>query len=176
MHRNLTAAAVLAAAGLAAGCGSSTSTATTRSGTQALAGSVSGHTALANQATIPLRLTGVVNTTGSIHIINSKSQNPITIKTGKGDLTVSHTKGRQTQRLLSAKTCRFAFGVHGTYTVVGSKSTGTFKNASGSGQVTLVFTASLPKKNGSCDLSSSAIPQAAGARVSFAAHGPITVK
>lgn len=176
MRNTMTAAAILAAAALAAGCGSSSSTTASRSGTQVLAGSVSGRTALASQATIPLRLTGLVNTTGSIHIINNKRQNPITIKTGKGNLTVSHTRGRTTQRLLSAKTCRFAFGVHGTFKVVGGKSTGTFKNATGSGNVTLTFTAMLPKKHGSCDVSSTAVPQASGARVTFAARGPITVK
>ena len=179
MKPNLTGAAVLAvAAGLAAGCGSSTSTvAATTSGSQAIAGTVSGPAAVASQATVPLTLKGLVNTTGSIKLISNSQQKMATITTGQGDLAVTHTAGHTSTRLLSTKTCKFAVGVRATYTVIGDQSTGKFKNARGSGHVTLLYTASLPKKSdGSCDVSSNARPLPGHARVSFAARGPLTLK
>lgn len=179
MKPNLTGAAVLAvAAGLAAGCGSSSSTTpATTSGSQAIAGTVSGPAAVANQATVPLTLKGLVNTTGSIKLISNSQQKMATITTGQGDLAVTHTAGHTSTRLLSTKTCKFAVGVRATYTVIGDKSTGKFKNAKGSGNVTLLYTANLPKKSdGSCDVSSNARPLPGHARVSFAARGPLTLK
>jgi hypothetical protein len=185
MNRNLSGAAILVAAGLGAvGCGSSgggsgstSSAAAARTGTQAVTGSVTGRAALAGETTIPLKLSGVVNTTGSIHLVNSRSQPIIMIKSRMGDLAVSHSKGKTSQKLLSSKTCKISYGVRGTYTVQGGKSTGSFKGATGSGKITLVFTANLPKKSdGTCDVSSKAVPRASSARVAFAAHGPMTVK
>jgi hypothetical protein len=179
MRRNLAGAAVLAAAaGLAAGCGSSSSTtAATTTGSQAIAGTVSGTAAVANQATVPVRLKGLVNTTGSIKLISNSQQKMATITTGQGNLAVTHTAGHTSTRLLSTKTCKFAVGVRATYTVIGDKSTGKFKNAKGSGNVTLLYTANLPKKSdGSCDVSSNARPLPGHARVSFAARGPLTLK
>jgi hypothetical protein len=179
MKPNLTGAAVLTvAAGLAAGCGSSSSTTVAvTSGSQAIAGTVSGPAAVANQATVPLTLRGLVNTTGSIKLISNSQQKMATITTGQGDLAVTHTAGHTSTRLLSTKTCKFAVGVRATYTVIGDKSTGKFKNAKGSGNVTLLYTANLPKKSdGSCDVSSNARPLPGHARVSFAARGPLTLK
>jgi hypothetical protein len=166
---------------VAAGCGSSgtsssaaSASASPRTGTQTLSGTVSGQAALANSTSIPLRLTGLVNTTASISV---NSKNPVMIKTGQGTLAVSHTTGTNSQKLLSNSTCRFAFVNHSQYTVEGGKSTGTFKNATGSGTAVITFTGNLPKKSdGSCDTSSSAVPTPSSARVSFAASGPLTVK
>ena len=72
VHSYLAGAAAVAAAALAAAaCGSSApapaasaGTGTARSGTQTLAGSLAGPAALANSATIPLRLTGLVEYLG----------------------------------------------------------------------------------------------------------------
>jgi hypothetical protein len=178
MKKNLAGVVVLAAAaGLAAGCGSSTSTTTTTTGTQTIGGTVSGPDAVANQATVPLRLHGLVNTTGSVKLVSNSRQTAATISTGQGKLEVSHTQGHSTSRLLSTKTCRFAVAVHATYTVMGSKSTGKFKDAKGHGNVTLLYSANLPKKSGgACDVSSTARPLPANAQVSFAARGPLTLK
>lgn len=181
-HRYLAGAAALAAAGVvAAGCGSSgtsssaaSASASPKTGTQTLSGSVAGQAALATSTSIPLRLTGLVNTTATISV---NSRNPVMIKTGQGTLAVTHTTGTNSQKLLSSSTCRFAFVNHSQYTVEGAKSTGTFKNASGSGTAVITFTGNLPKKSdGACNTSSSAAPQPATARVSFAARGPLTVK
>jgi hypothetical protein len=112
----LAGAAAVAAAALAAGCGSSApapaasaGTGTARTGTLALAGSLSGPAALASSATIPLRLTGLVRTSASVHL-GSAQRSPVTITTARGKLTVRHTQGTGSQRLLSTKTCKFAFG------------------------------------------------------------------
>lgn len=65
---------------------------------------------------------------------------------------MEHTAGTTSQKLLSTTTCMFEVTVHRTFNVVGDKSTGTFKGATGSGAVTLVMTADLPKlTNGTCD-------------------------
>jgi hypothetical protein len=182
-HSYLAAAAVIAAAALAAAaCGSSApapaasaGTGTSRTGTQALAGSLAGPAALASSATIPLRLTGLVNTTASVHL-SSAQRSPVTITTARGKLTVRHTQGSGSQKLLSTKTCKFAFGQHSTYTVLPGKSTGAFAGATGSGTAVITITGTLPKRNGRCDTSSTAQPSTAGLRVSFAAHGPLTVR
>jgi hypothetical protein len=182
--RYLAGAAALAAAGVvAAGCGSSgtgssaaSASASPRTGTQTLAGSVAGQAALANTSSIPLTLSGVVNTTATLSLSGS-TRNPVMIKTGQGTLAVTHSAGTNSQKLLSARTCRFAFGNHSTYTVDGSRSTGTFKNATGSGTAVTTFTGNLPRKSdGSCNTSSSAVPQPSTARVSFVARGPLTVR
>ena len=100
----------------------------------------------------------------------------MTITTARGKLTVRHTQGTGSQKLLSTKTCKFAFGQHSTYTVLPGKSTGAFAGATGSGTAVITITGTLPKKNGKCDTSSTAQPSTAGLRVSFAAHGPLTVR
>jgi hypothetical protein len=182
-HSYLAGAAVLAAAGLAAaGCGSSApapaasaGTGSSRTGTQSLTGSLSGGAALTNSPKIALRLTGLVDTTATVHLGSTRSS-PVTFTTPRGKLTVRHTPGSQTQKLLSAKTCRFTFGQHSTYTVLGRKSTGAFQGATGSGTAVITVTGTLPRKGGRCDASSSAQPSAAGLRVTFAAHGPMTVR
>jgi hypothetical protein len=180
--RYLAGAAALAAAGVvAAGCGSSApsssaASASPTTGTQTLTGSVSGPAALNTAGSIPLTLSGVVNTTATLSL-SANTQNPVMIKTGQGTLALTHTAGRTTQKLLSTQTCQFVFGNDNQYTVVGSKSTGTFKNATGNGTAVITLSGNLPKNpNGTCDTSTTAIPQASTARVSFVAHGPLTVK
>jgi hypothetical protein len=179
VRRYLASAAVLAAAGLAAaGCGSSGTSASApspspSSGTQTASGTVTGEQALAGTAPIPLHLTGVVDTTATVKL----AANPVTIKTGQGDLAVTRTSGSTSQKLLSTKTCKFAFGQRENYTVDGGKSTGTFKGASGTGTAVVTLTGTLPKNgDGRCNTSSSAVPQPASARVSFVARGPLTIR
>jgi hypothetical protein len=172
----------LAAAGLAAACGSSgtsssaaSPSASVRTGTQTLAGSVAGRAALSSATAIPLRLTGLVNTSATISLRGQA--NPVMIKTGQGTLAVTHTTGTTSQKLLSTKTCKFAFGQRSQYTVDSGKSSGTFKGATGTGTAVITLTGNLPKNTaGKCDTSSTAVPQSGTARVSFVARGPLTVK
>ena len=183
VNRHLAGVAALAVAGLAAaGCGSSApapaasaGTGTSRTGTQTLSGSLAGPAALTNSPSIPIRLTGLVNTTAVVHL-GSTRLNPLTITTPRGQLTVRHTQGTGSPKLLSAKTCRFVFGQHSQYTVLGGRSTGAFQGATGSGTADLTLTGTLPRHDGRCDMSSSTEPSPAGLRVSFVARGPLTVK
>ena len=100
----------------------------------------------------------------------------MTFATPRGNLTVRHAQGTGSEKLLSTKTCRFAFGERYQYTVLGGRSTGAFQGATGTGTAVITFSGTLPRKDGRCDTSSSAQPSAAGLRVSFVAHGPLTVK
>jgi hypothetical protein len=70
----------------------------------------------------------------------------------------------------------FEVTVHRTVNVVGDKSTGTITGATGSGAVTLMMTADLPKlTNGTCNGSTTAQPVPATAQLTLAAKGPITI-
>jgi hypothetical protein len=180
--RYLAGAAALAAALALAGCGSSApapaespGAGPARTGTQAFAGSLAGRAALASSPAIPVRLSGLVNTSATVHLGGIR-ENPVTFATPRGNLTVRHTLGTESQKLLSAATCQFAFGQHSQYTVLGGRSTGAFRGASGSGTAVITFTGTLPEKNGRCDTSTGARPGPAGLRVSFAARGRLTVR
>lgn len=175
-------AGALAAAGLvAAACGSSapsssapSPTATVRTGTQNLSGSLSGKEALSGARSIPLHLSGLISTSATLSL--NGNPNPAMVKTGQGTLAVSHSATSNSQKLLNAKTCEFAIGQHSKYTVDGGKSTGTFKNATGSGTAVITLTGNLPKNSsGKCDTSATAVPKPGTARLSFTAHGPLTV-
>ena len=185
-------AAALLAAGIAA-CSSSSSTTTTNnsaatakasptsmSGIEKFTGKLTGASAIANNATIPLTYTGPVNTTGSFDTGSpppAKGQNH-TFATGAGNFTVTVTGApKQVQKMLSARSCLFEAVTTVPYKADGATSTGKFAGATGSGVVTVSFTAVLPKlADGKCDTSNSAQPLAKGAVALFAASGPLTVK
>jgi hypothetical protein len=182
--------AIALAAGLGA-CSSSGSSASSSStsakattapmsGTETLTGQVTGAAAAASSTTIPLKLAGVVNTTSSITLNSSKSTS-VVFKTPVGNLAVTHTNSNGTGTVISAAECRAKQVVAVTYTVIGSKSTGKFAGATGSGKVTVIFEADGPKytsgsKKGQCNQSSNAQPLASGALATFAGAGPLTIK
>jgi hypothetical protein len=132
VKRNLGAAAVLVAAAalVAAACSSASST--THTGTEAISGSVGSQAALASPTSFPVKLTGVVTTSGTIFYDSSANTKAAKIDTGKGVLALTHTTGATSQKLLSTTTCMFEVTVHRTFNVVGNKSTGAFKGATGS--------------------------------------------
>jgi hypothetical protein len=183
-------AAALLAAGIAA-CSSSTTTTnnsaatataspTSMSGIERFTGKLTGAPALANNATIPLRYAGPVNTTGSFDTGSpppAKGQNhTFTTAAGNFTVTISATP-KSVQKLLSSSTCLFEFVTTVPYKANGAASTGKFAGSSGSGVVTVSFHAFLPKlTNGKCNLSNSAQPLAKGASAVFAAAGPLAVK
>jgi len=169
--------AVLAVAGLAA-CSSSSST---TSGTERLSGKVTGAAAIANATVWPnVSWTGPVTTTGSFApgaptpAIGDEYDFPT--KAGKLELKVT-AKVTMIQSILSTKTCAVVFGLNVPYTVVGAKSTGSFKDATGSGTVYNRVTAFLPKlKSGACNESTNAQPTSSGAVSTIYGGGPLTVK
>jgi hypothetical protein len=176
VKRKLGGAAVLMAAAALAAAACTSTASTTHTGTEAISGTATNQAALASPTSFPVKLTGVVNTNGTIFYDSSANTKAAKIETGKGVLALTHTAGTTSQKLLSTTTCMFEVTVHRTFNVVGDKSTGTFKGATGTGAVTFVMTADLPKlTNGTCDESTTAHPVPATARLTLAAKGPITI-
>jgi hypothetical protein len=150
------------------------------SGTETIKGSLTGAAAAAgNHPVVTLTFRGPVNTTAPLPLgfLPGQGQD-LTIKTAVGNLVIAGSKGVVDSRaLLSASTCRFEFGTATTYTVVGSKSTGKFAGATGSGKAALTLLANLPKlSDGRCNESTNATPETSTAVATFAAAGPLTVK
>jgi hypothetical protein len=182
-------AAALLAAGVAA-CSSSTTTTqnsaatakaspTSMSGIERFTGKVTGAPALANNLTIPLTYTGPVHTTGSFA---TGTPSPVkgqhhTFATAAGNFTVIISATPKIVQKVLAGTCLLEFVTTVQYTVDGTASTGKFAGSTGSGVVTVSFSAVLPKlANGKCNESNSAQPSAKGAIGLFNGIGPLTVK
>ncbi len=168
--------ATAAVTGLAvAACSSSSST----SGTEHF-GSVQ-HGAAAMATTIPLTYTGPVNTTGSFNISGPAptpgQEKAFPTKAGTLELKVTKVPvNPQGTTTYNSTTCAGVSKTVVDYSVAGSKSTGTFKDASGSGVVTVIFSGTAPRlSNGKCNESSSAEPITSTAYSSFVGVGPLTV-
>jgi hypothetical protein len=173
----LTAFAVSAASG----CSSSSSTTATITGTEAMRGQATGAAAVSGQngPTVPLTLTGPLNTTSSFTPPNSDATHvTVTFKTPAGNMVVAAVAPDAGQNPVpNPTTCLMTQTTDATYVVVPAKSTGKFAGATGSGKATFYFTAFAPKlADGKCDTSDSAQPLAKGAIVTFTASGPLTVK
>ena len=107
----------------------------------------------------------------------------LTFPTKAGNLVVAAyaPDANAAPTVVNAAECRGKSTIHATYTVDGSKSTGSFAGATGSGKATVVFEADAPKytsgsQSGQCNMSSNVQPLAAGALATFAASGPLTLK
>jgi len=165
--------AALGIAGLAAACSSSPST---TSGTEHFSSVLHGQAALGNSFT--LTYTGPVNTTGSFST-SGPAPTPGQEKafdTKAGTLELKVDKVPVNTQNGNPTTCAFKADTVVDYTVVGSKSTGKFAGASGSGTVTAIFTGTGPRlSNGKCNESNSAQPIASTAYASFVGAGPLTV-
>jgi hypothetical protein len=176
-------AATAAATGLTiwglAACSSSPATTT---GTETMSGTVTGMAAVGSSTTgpaIPITMTGPVTATSVFDTPGGNgTKATITFKTDKGNLVVdANAPDANAQPAVNSSTCYFSQVVHATYTVVGGKSTGAFKGATGSGNAAVTFHAYDPKlTNGKCNESNSAQPLANGALSSFTASGPLTVQ
>jgi hypothetical protein len=133
-----------------------------------------------------LVLTGPVDTVISGPVIlgtGSATTARQTFVTPAGNFTVQYTEktiggGQPTVSRKSGSTCYFRLdGGTGTYTVLGSKSTGKFAGATGHGTyaITILAAANLLANKTFCDL----IPGyalAGGASVTFKASGPLTLR
>jgi hypothetical protein len=192
MKKQLLAVLPLAAtAGMAAaGCSSASTSsshpsatkAAVRTGVEHLAGSVGGKAAASNgPPTFPVKWTGPVTTTGTF---SPSGPPPVkgqrhTFPTAAGNLVAVVTSvpenGNKPQ-VFNRSTCQFADTTVVDFNVVGSASTGAFKGASGPGQVSVVFRATLPKlKSGVCNESNAAVPTAASATFT-GTISPLTVR
>jgi hypothetical protein len=125
-----------------------------------------------------------VNTTSTFSPPNSNATHvAVTFPTKAGNLVVAADapNANAAPSVVNAAACRFKSTTNATYTVDGSKSTGMFAGATGSGKATVVFVADAPKytsgsDKGKCNMSNNAQPMAAGALATFDASGPLTLK
>jgi hypothetical protein len=184
MHRITALIGILALVGLAAACSSSSTTTssspTTTTGTETFtSGKVTSAKVLeSNSPTLALTYTGVVPATGSFSLGGpspTKGQTK-TFTTSKGNLVLQVVSDSSSAKFVNAKTCLAQDVTVVHYTVVGDKSTGSFKDATGSGDVTVRFQSNSELK-GKCSLANNAQPVTlTGAYVLFTGTGPMTVK
>jgi hypothetical protein len=144
---------------------------------ESISGTLTGQGALANAPVVPLRLTGAVNTRGSINLGGNSADSKIW--TAKGTLTVWHGNPNPPPNLNYAS-CRVTYSVSTSYKVLGSQSTGAFWKAQGNGWATVVFSSIAPrysfgKYKGQCNFSPKAKPLPYGAWITFNAQGPLYV-
>jgi hypothetical protein len=151
--------------------------------TETLYGKVTGAAVLSNSAlTIPLKFTGAVNTTGKVALPSGNAGHvTLTFPTKAGNLVLAASTPNANPPgtpVGAASACRFASTIHATYTVDGSKSTGKFADAKGSGKATVSFEATAPKlSDGKCNMSNNAVPLSTPAPfATFSSTGPMTVK
>jgi hypothetical protein len=181
VNRTVLAATTLAAGIglLAAGCGGSASGAAAgKSGTETISGTLKGKAAMSTNPVFHLTFRGPVNTTGTFPLGNAPKQKgqPRTLKTAAGNFVIMTGTGSTTQKLLSTSTCRFEFSTTVPYAVSGGLSTGHFAGATGSGRAVVVFAGNLPKLNGKCNTSTTAVPAVSTVVSTFQATGPLTLK
>jgi hypothetical protein len=179
---------IVALAAWLGACGSSSTT-----GTETLAGTLGGAAAaslLNSNSNVAISfhtfvLTGPVNTTAHNISLGHQANGSHTFSTPDGNLVLNakqKTSGQQNPTVTgkTGNTCHFKLsGGTGTYTVDGSKSTGSFAGATGSGSynINLVAAANLLPGKTSCSASNdTGNVLSAGAAITFKASGPLTVK
>jgi hypothetical protein len=170
-------------------------TATSMSGTETLTGTLTGAAAaktLNSNSNVALSLSSIVFTgpvvttiTGPVSLGGGNAKTATqTFVTPAGNFTVQHTAktNGQAQPTITGKsgsTCYFTFnGGTGTYVVLGSKSTGKFAGATGSGTYAITFAGAMDLRAGktTCSANNTGNVLAKGASLTFKASGPLTVK
>ena len=156
--------------------------ATSVSGTETIAGQVSGAAADASDPTISLTFRGPVNATASWTFPTANGTRQVTtFRTTAGNLTINATllNPNGGARYVGAP-CRYAYTTRVAYTVDGAKSTGKFAGASGSGRVAVTLSAEWPKQAGTpyCTEPSNykVQPLKGTGKIAFTGAGPLTVR
>ena len=95
-----------------------------------------------------------------------------TFKTSSGKLRVRITAAPTTTQHISLKSCHFSYAINLVFSVVGSKSTGSFARTSGPGAVEVYYAGYGPRyksgpKKGQCNTSPNAPERAKGAVATF---------
>lgn len=192
-------AGAIALAGAVGACSSSVGstsaagTAMPRSGTETITAALTGAAAASylnsGGATPPLFpsvvFAGVVDTTirGPVTLGHSTAKTvTYTFATPAGRLTIRRTQKTRNNQLApagrSGSTCYFTASSTGVYTVLGSRSTGTFAGAAGSGTyvTTVVVGADLQPGRTTCSLNNAGAVVTQGSSITYRASGPLTVK
>lgn len=151
----------------------------TLTGPEIAVGAVTGAAATSNNPTIPLTLTGVVNTTAPKFTLGSATVKKHTIPTKTGNLVVEQAGTPSVRQSANPKTCLESFTEDIQFTVVGLSSTGTFAGSSGPGAAQISFVAFAPRfttgtHKGQCNFN--ATPLAKGAVATFLASIVLTIK
>lgn len=156
---------VLALAGCEAAAGKPGPTA----GTEAFRGSTTNLTDIDSRTdVVAVTASGLVADRGSVSLAGHATHS--VIRLAGGTITVTSAKGSSHQGISQA--CAVTFWHKGSYQIVGG--TGRFARASGHGTATITFTGSVPnKKDGSCDTTTDDVT---GARETFTAIGPMTLR
>jgi hypothetical protein len=147
-----------------------------RSGAEALAGTLNSPPGTAPIVTF--KATGLFTATGTVTLKRCGLSNHYRCITGP-DLTVGpdvlHLKyGKSTfTQFQEASSCNGSYANQMPYTITGG--TGTYAGASGHGTAEIEFVGTFHKVNGACDFAGSAKPVTGSARLSYGAHGPVTL-
>lgn len=193
--RHLLVAALAAIAITMTGCASASSTLTPPSGALSGSASIPGismkgtetftsgkvtdpKVMQSNNPTLTLHYTGPVVATGTFSLGGGPGPKPgqqKTFVTTKGSLVLQVVSDTVTSGWVDKTTCYGKMVTTVSYKVVGSKSTGSFRNASGTGIVVVMFESNT-ELNGKCSLAQNAQPTTLkGAFLEFTGTGPLTV-
>jgi hypothetical protein len=150
--------------------------ATSVTGPEVVAGALHGAPALASNPIVPVQLGGLIASHGTLSLGSSKSKTH-TVTTAAGNLVVHGTGTPTKSQSENAKTCQESFTNDLTFSVLGSKSTGSFAGTSGPGAAQIYFTAFAPRytsgaKKGQCNFNGQ--PKAKGAEATFLASIVLT--
>jgi hypothetical protein len=144
-------------------------------------GVIHGKAATANNPTIPVSWAGLVSAHGVFAPTGAapKKGQDYTFTTSAGKLTVVVTARPANNQTSNPKTCYSSYTTDVDFAAVGSKSTGKFAGASGSGAVEVNFAGYGPKytsgpKKGQCNTSPNAPELAKGAVASFLLSAALT--
>jgi hypothetical protein len=167
------------ALGVTPALASSSQSAKSVTGPEVLSGAVHGAAANANNPTIPLTLTGVVNTTAPKFTLGSSTSTKHSVPTKAGTLWVKQAGTATSGQSTNTRTCFETFTEDIPFQVVGSSSTGVFHGASGPGAAQIHFAAYAPKftsgkHKGECNFN--ATPLNKGAVATFLASIVLTIK
>ena len=126
-------------------------------------------------------LTGPVDTTARGPFGGPATTNTPVFSTRAGKLALrlsAKTSQRPTLTSQSGGICHYTLAGGGSYTVTGSRSTGTFAGAGGHGSYTVTIRAAAKLRPGTttCDASNVGAVIAKGTSITFRASGPLSTK
>lgn len=170
---------VLAAAGALAACGGSpassggtASPSPTKSGTASITASSTNPRA----TTLTVHASGIINQTGTFQLPHGSGAALVKFVFPNGTLAANTSRSATKSVHVNNQTCVASQVSGGTYTVNSGTSTGKYSGATGNGNYTLTYGATLPKKNGKCDLSRNVQPVKGSLKLNILVRGPLTLK
>jgi hypothetical protein len=158
------------------GAGASSATAPGRSAAEALAGTLNSPPGTAPVVTF--KATGLFSATGTVTLKRCSLSNHYRciadpdLALGPDVLHLKYGRSMFTQ-FQEASSCNGSYANRMPYTITGG--TGAYAGASGHGAAEIEFVGTFQKVNGKCDFGGQAKPITGSARLSYGAHGPVTL-